>query len=192
MSPLLNLADADTSGFGAIPGGTYDAEIFAAKMEATKGPTENNPNPKLPKGTPMINVQFKIVGGPVPEDAPADKQADYGEGYIYHNRRVFRTFVIPPEKINGKKYDNAARMKGILVRFLQAAGYSDEELGSEEFDLNVEDLASRPVSVVVAMKVKYGLNTEADDFDSNDPENYDNEVTGVKPPRVTAGGSGLT
>lgn len=187
--PLLDLSGADTSGFGGIPGGTYDAVIFAAKMEATKGATEHNPNPKLPKGTPMINVQFKITGGPDPETG----EHEVGDDYKYFNRRAFRTFVIPPDKIGGKPYEHAARMKGMLVRFLQAAGYSDDDLASDEFDLDVEDLASRPVRITLSKKVKYGLNPEAEDFDANDNENFDNEVTGVKPAtEMAAGASGLT
>lgn len=187
--PLLDLSGADTSGFGAIPGGTYDAVIFAAAMKETKGPTENNPNAALPKGTPMINVQFKIIGGTDSETGVHES----GDDYKYNNRRVFRQYVIPPAKIGNKPYEHAARLKGMLVRFLEAAGYSKEELESDEFDLQVEDLAGRPVRVTVSKKVKYGVNAEADDFDPSDDENFDNDVTGVKAPtEMAAGASGLT
>ena len=57
MTPI-NLSNADTSGpdFTPIKPGTYPATVF----EASWGETQGGAGSKLPKGTPFINVQFKI------------------------------------------------------------------------------------------------------------------------------------
>lgn len=171
MSPLLNLADADLSGFEAVLAGTYDAEIHEVTWKETKG------GGKLPKGTPMLNVQFKLDG----EDP---------EGKSVKNRRVFLSLIIPPEKINNKTYEHAGMMKGNLVRFLTAIGYEKSEVMSAEtpFDPDPDDMKGRKCRVVVSRReyVPEGVDPELN------PEEIQiqNDVKAVKPPGDDSG-SGL-
>lgn len=161
MSPLLNLSDADAAGFEALDSGTYPAEVFEVTDRETKG----GENAKLPKGTPMMNVQYRLF----PDD----------ESHAYHNRRVFQTFVIPPEKVDGKKYEHRAMMLGQIVRFLVAIGYTEEEVMTDNFETDYEDMKGRPCRVTVG-KSEYppGSGTMT------------NDVKGVKPPSGDEG-SGL-
>src|SRR4051794_20188197 len=124
MSPLLNLADADTSGFAALPSGSYHCEVFSASMVETAG----KEGAKLPPKTPGINFQFKVlgkVGEEVGEDSP------------YYNRRVFRAWYIPPEK----GYDKAKgqKMKGMIVRLFTSLGYPEDEVIAGDFDPDLEE-----------------------------------------------------
>lgn len=153
--PLLNLADADTSGFPVLPSGVYDAEVYEAKMVETQG----GPDAKLPEGTPQVNVQFKLIG----KDGVPFEEGE--EGY---NRRAFTRFTIPPENYDKAK---AARMKGMLVRFLLNLGYEESEVIKDDFDLNLEELGGMPIKVVLGQKPKYG----------GEEGELDNEVKGTKP-----------
>lgn len=124
MALKLNLSSATEGGdFDPLPADTYPARVFAAEMRETKG------GGKLPAGTPMINVQFQITG---------DK---------YNNRRVFRSFAIAPDG-----YENKDKMDGILYSFLKALGYESEELKSDDFELDLDDLSGRECSVVVGQR----------------------------------------
>jgi hypothetical protein len=142
---LLNLSDADDSGFDALPAGSYDAEVYEVTMKETKG----SDGAKLPAGTPMLNVQFRIT----------DEE--------YENRRVFRTYIIAPEKIGNKKYEHKAKMDGMLVRFFLAIGYTPDEVKDEGgFDPDFEDMKGRACRVVLGQKEYNG--------------EIQNEVKGVK------------
>jgi hypothetical protein len=158
----LNLAGADLSGsdFEAIPSGTYHCAVQDVQMKETKG----GENAKLPKGTPMINLQFRVMGGE------------------YDNRRVFRQLIIAPEKVGNKKYEHKAVMDRILGQFFKSLGYSEDEITSEGFDPEPEDIIGRELLVVVSQKQKY-----------NAPEGVmDNEVKGFKALNATvASGSKL-
>jgi hypothetical protein len=169
LSPLLNLADADLSGFEAVLAGTYEAQVHEVTWKETSG------KGKLPKGTPMLNVQFKLDG--------TDE-----EGKSVKNRRVFYTLVIPPEKINGKAYEHAGMMKANLVRFLIAIGYSKEEVMGGSFDPDPDDMKGRNCRVVVARReyVPEGVDPETNPEDVQ----IQNEVKSVKPPSDEQG-SGL-
>src|ERR1051325_3030194 len=123
----LNLAGADLKGFDPIDSGTYNATVFNVELKETKG----GEDAKLPAGTPMWNVQFRISQEP------------------YENRRVFRQFVIAPAVVDGKPYEHKAKMDGILVRFLMAIGYSQDEITSGDFNPSFEDMAGRECRVVV-------------------------------------------
>jgi len=147
---LLDLSNADTSGFDALPSGRYRCSIFQAEMAETKG----GENSKLPAGTPMLKIQWQ-VHHPVAEPENAD----------YENRRVFSQYVISP-----KDYENAAKLNGMLVRFLMAVGYEESEVTSKKFDLDIEDLVGRDADVTIGQKPDY-----------NDPETMTNEVKGVRP-----------
>ncbi len=127
---LLDLSGADTSGFEAIPAGTYPAEIHEVAMKETKG----GENAKLPAGTPYINVQYRITD---PE---------------YDNRRVFGKYIIAPAKVDGKKYEAKAKMDGMLARFFIALGYEEDEVTSGTFEPDLEDLVGRACKVTVKQR----------------------------------------
>ena len=149
----LDLTGADTTGFDPLPSGAYNCTVFAAEMQETKG----GPEAKLPEGTPKINVQFRISEGD------------------YENRRLFNAYVIPPAD-----YVNAPKLKGMLVRFLEALGYDEKKITSGKFNLDVEDMIGRECVVVVGQKPKYnGAEGE-----------MDNVVKGVKPAGAGTGSTG--
>lgn len=155
----LNLSKADLKGFDAIPAGTYDATVYEAKMEETKG----GEGSKLPAGTPKLNVQFKIDGGE------------------HDNRRVFRGFVIAPAKLNGKPYEHKAMMDGMIARFFMACGYEEEEVLSDSFEPDLNDLNGREVRITVKYRA------------ADDEKGYpaQNDVTTVRPRAETSAASSL-
>lgn len=147
----LNLSDADTSGFEAVEPATYNAVVHELKWDATKG----GPNAKLPKGTPMLRVQFRLT----------DDEVD--------NRRVFTQFAIPPADHDAKK---AAKMKGMLVRFLVALGEEESKVMSKKYDIDFDDLTGRECVVTVGKEPKRdGSTNEVIEGE------YNNPVKGVKP-----------
>jgi hypothetical protein len=127
----IDLSGAEESSFGGdfapLPNGTYDAVAYDAEIKHTIG----RPGAKLPAGTPMVNTQFKITEG--------------GEEGEWYNRRVFRSFIIAPDKIEdpetGKKVKNPNKGKsdGILLSFLKALGNDDSEIRSSDFSLNFDE-----------------------------------------------------
>jgi hypothetical protein len=125
----LNLAGADTKGFAAIPSDTYDCAVQAVTDVAIKGDSGT-----LPKGTPGISVQFRVVGGE------------------YDNRRLFNNYWIAPAKIGGKAYDKKAMMDGMLAKLFIALGYDEEEVTGGDFDPDYEDVVGRECRVVVGQK----------------------------------------
>jgi hypothetical protein len=147
---VLDLSGADTSGFEAMPSGRYRCSIFSAEMVETKG----SEGSKLPAGTPMIKVQWQVHFNVTdPENAE------------YENRRLFSNYSIPE-----KDYENAAKLQGMLVRFLVAIGYEESEVTGKKFNLDVEDLVGREADVTVGQKPDY-----------HDPETMTNDVKGVRP-----------
>lgn len=160
----LNLEGADLSGFDPLPSGQYHAQVFEVEMRATKG----GEDAKLPKDTPMINVQYKIlgkVGEETGEDAP------------FFNRRVFGTYIIAPATVDGQPYNNKKTMDGILARFLTAIGYSEDEVTSGNFDPDLDDFVGRECTITVS-QYEYDGETR-------------NRVKGVKPPMVSEEPGGL-
>jgi hypothetical protein len=149
----LDLSGATESSFEAIPSGTYRATVKEVTMKQTKG----GPEAKLPAGTPMLNVQFRIADGE------------------YENRRMFRSYVIAPDKIKGKKNENKSVTDGILYGFLKAVGYDPDEVKSGNFQLDVNDMAGR------ACRIKVGQRTYQDEIQ--------NEVKDVKPDTGEAPGA---
>jgi len=153
MPGPLNLSDADLSGFEPLEPGRYNAEVFEITMDAVKNTSGEG---KMPAGTPMVKVQFKLTGN---DDA-------------LENRRVFTQFVIPP-----KEYDKAkaAKMKGMLARFFIATGDAEEVVLNKEFDPDFEDYKGRACVVVVGKEQKR-------DRQGNVVEGeYNNPVKGIKP-----------
>jgi hypothetical protein len=126
----LNLQDADMKGFDPIEPGRYNAEVFAITMDAVKNTSGEG---KMPAGTPMVKVQFKIT----------DSE--------YENRRVFTQFVIPP-----KDYDKsaAAKMKGMLARFFIALGTPEEEVLNKNFDPDFDDYVGEVCVITVGKEPK--------------------------------------
>lgn len=147
----LNLAgvDLDKSDFDPIPSDTYLVEIVKAAMKGTKG----SEGAALPKDTPTINLELKVVGGE------------------YDKRRVFRQLVIAPEKIGNKKYEHKQLMDRMLGQFFVAFGYSQEEVKSADFDPDIADLPGKQGLAVVGQKPK---------FNGAEGE-MTNEVKGFKP-----------
>jgi len=153
----LNLSGAELKGFDAIPAGTYDAIVYEASMGETKG----SEGAVLPAGVPFLNIQFKIEGGD------------------YDNRRVFRKFIIAPEKVGGKKYEHKAMMDGMLAKFFLAIGYSEDEVMSESFEPDMEDLNGKECRIQVKYKA------ETDQYPAS------NEVAAVRPRSEVSAGSAL-
>jgi hypothetical protein len=150
----LDLSGADTSGFTPLESGTYDCELFSYEWRATKGGTNDDGTPKkMPEGTPMLALQFKVIE---PE---------------FENRRFFDQFVIPPADYDKEK---AAKMTGALVRWLVAMGLEESEVKTKKFNLGeaLENLVGEPVRVTVGQKPKY--NTKPED------KEMENVVKGYK------------
>lgn len=124
MGLALNLAGADKGGFDAIPSDTYDCAIQEVTMTEVKGEDGN-----LPKGTPGLNIQFRVVGGE------------------FDNRRLFNTYWIAP-----KKYEKKAMMDGMLSRFFVALGYDEAEVTGGTFEPDTEDLVGKELRVVVGQR----------------------------------------
>jgi len=147
----LNLSDADLSGFDAVDAGRYNAEVFEMKMDAVKNTSGKG---KLPAGTPMIKVQFKLLDNGV------------------ENRRVFVSYAIPPTTYDAKK---AATMKGMIARFFMALGEPEEKVLSNTFDPDFDDYVGRSCVVIVGKepkKTSEGIVIEGE---------FNNPVKGVKP-----------
>lgn len=130
----LDLSGADTSGFAPLDPGVYPAVVHEAEMTETKG----GPQAKMPEGTPMLKVQFRITD---PDD----------------NHRAFGNYPIP-----GPDYDKdkAAKLKGNLVNMLVALGYDEKKITSGKFDLDVDDLVGRECDVVLNVKPDHNDPTE--------------------------------
>lgn len=154
----LNLAGADLAGtdFDAIPSGTYHCKVFKMEMKKTKG----GDNAILPKGTPMINVQFAV-----------EQEMDADNEMKVKNRRLFRQLIIAPAKIGGKPYEHKKVMDRILGQFFKCVGYSEEEILSGDFNPDFDDIKGKDILVVVGQKQKWGAEDGV----------MDNEVKGFKP-----------
>lgn len=161
----LDLSGADTAGFEALPAGTYNAVVEEAEMEETQG----GENAKLPAGTPMIAVTFKVTDD---EEVTVERDGQK-KTFSTKDRRAWRRYIIAPAKVNGKAYEHKAKMDGILVRFLTGIGYNAEEVTSGDFNLDVEDFTGRECRIVLGIREYEG--------------NLQNEVKGVKPVGSKAG-----
>lgn len=147
--PVLDLTNYEDSEFEALDPGVYGCEVFEAKWAETKG----GEDAKLPAGTPMLKVQFVIRQ---PED--------------FDNRRLFGQYVVPPKKVDGKKYEHYEKLNGMMVRFFKAIGYTEEEITSGGWEPDLEDFVGREVAVKIN---RY-------EYPKGSGE-YQNSVVGVKP-----------
>lgn len=135
--PILDLSDAQEFGetqWVPLPEGTYTAVIDEVTMTETKG---TNPDAKLPAGTPVINVRFKVNEDEIPGDdmLPEPDSEDVTPRF---SRTVYKGYVIAP-----KKYANKQALDNILYGFLKSIGYDAEEVKSGKFSLDPEDMAGR-------------------------------------------------
>lgn len=161
----LNLSDADTRGFEAIEAGRYPAVIHEMKMDAVKNTSGQG---KMPAGTPMVKVQFKIT----------DEQLKEEKGY---EPRVFAQYILPPADYDKEK---AAKIKGMFVRFLTAVGEDEAKVKSAKYDPDFEDFIGRECVVVVGKEPKQ-------DQSGNIIEGeYNNPVKGVKEAGSITGSNG--
>lgn len=149
----LNLSDADLKGFEALDPAQYNAVIFEMKMDAVKNVSGTG---KMPAGTPMIKVQFRIT--------------DEVNGST--NRRVFSQYIIPPDNYDEKK---AQMMKGMLARFFIALGETEEAVRNKKFNPDFEDYIGRECVVVL------GKEQKKDQQGNLVADEYNNPVKGVKP-----------
>ena len=147
MSGPLNLADADIKGFEALDAGRYDAEIFEMKWDATKG----GENSKMPKGTPLLKIQFKILNPRIDDQV------------IEQDRRAFTQYVVPPKGYDSKK---ASTMNGMIARFFIASGDAEEAVRNKSFDPDFEDYKGRPVVITLSKEQKYGTNPEDGEWEN--------------------------
>jgi len=148
---MLDLTGADESAgsFDAIPSGKYNAHIHEAEWRFTKG----GPESKMAEGTPYLNVQISI-------------DDDERNGVKVLNRRVFGKLFVPPSEHDPKA---AATMKGAMLNFLRAAGYTDEQINKKGFRLDPDDLNGRELVVVVRR------------YKNDYTDDWDNDVRGYKP-----------
>lgn len=159
MAGPLNLSDADVRGFDALDAGRYDAEVWEMSWDAVKNTDGQG---KMPAGTPMMKVQFKILQPMIDGEA------------VDQDRRVFTQYVVPPKDYDAKK---RATMNGMIARFFIALGYEEAEVKNPKFDPDFEDQKGKPC-VVVLSKYLYPDNPETGE--------WRNQVKAVK-----AAGSGV-
>lgn len=159
MTGPLNLADADLKGIEAVEPGRYNAVIHEMKLDAVKNTDGTG---KMPAGTPMIKVQFRIT-----DDINGST-----------NRRVFSQYLIPPKDYDKEK---AAKIKGMTARFFIALGDKEEDVVSAKFDPDFEDYLGRECVVVVGKEPKKINGVVVED-------EFNNPVKGVKPAGSIAAG----
>jgi hypothetical protein len=152
----LNLGDANLKGFDALEPGRYNAEVFEMTMDAVKNTSGTG---KMPAGTPMIKVQFKLLSN------------SRGETDGINNRRAWATFVIPPEGYDERKAQN---MKGMIARLFIALGTPEETVLSGSFDPDFEDFKAVPCVVILGREPKKDMSGNIIEGEFNNP------VKGVK------------
>lgn len=130
----LDLGDADIRGFAPIDPGRYNAEIIEIKWDAVK-----NPGGKLPVGTPMLKVQFKVINPQINNEVTDQ------------DRRVFTQYVNPPKDYHPQK---RATMLGMLARFFMALGFTEEDVRKPSFNPDFKELEGTPVVVTLGREPK--------------------------------------
>lgn len=124
---MLDLSEADTSGFQPIPAGSYNCTVYEAEEVETAG------TGKLPAGTKMVKVRFSV-------------QDEDHEGHP-----LFTNYPLPNED---EQPDAEKRRKslGSFVNFLVALGYDEAKIKSKGFDLeNLTELEGKECVVRVAI-----------------------------------------
>jgi hypothetical protein len=156
MSPgLLNLTEADETGFDPLPAGSYICEIVdTPTVVGTKG----GDNSALPKDTPMLKIQWKVLSN---RDGETIIYDDEGNAIDLEkaNRRFFSQNVIPPAEIDGKPYQHYKMMNGQLVRLFKSLGYADEEIKNKKgFDPDLNEMVGRQSLLTVGRDMEYSSN----------------------------------
>lgn len=130
----LDLSSADTRG-NYMENGWKDALVAEVSAIVT-----DNPQGKLPMGTPGINVMFRIDGGQ------------------YNERPVWNRYWFPPAG-----YDDEKRNKslGMFARFLMAIGYPEDQVKSAGFNLDFGDMIGRECRVNTKYNEEYDNNNVA-------------------------------
>lgn len=147
MGPL-DLSTADTRGFPALDAGQYNAEIFEMSMDAVKNADGQG---KMPAGTPMIKVQYKIT----------NPRIDGEE--IDQDRRAFQSYTIPPKGYDKKKADI---LTGMIARFFIAIDFPEETVKSKTFAPDFEDCIGRSCTITLNKQRKYGTAPEDNEWEN--------------------------
>jgi hypothetical protein len=172
--PMLNLTEREDASFDPLPAGRYLATVHDAEERQTGG------KGKLPEGTPMIWIQWKIdeplfdypeIGSEETIQLGEDNEVTL-KVRDYENAYQFTQNVIPPEEINGEPYKNYKMMNGMIFRLLEALGYEQEQLESGDFELDYEDLKGRQAAITVSRYIYTDPDT--------DDKSVRNNVKGVK------------
>lgn len=129
----LDLSGADTRG-NLMENGWKDAVVAEVELIQT-----DNPQGKLPIGTPGINVMFRIDGGK------------------YDTRPVWNRYWFPPE---GYDEERRAKSLGMFARFLTALGYPEDQIKSADF--NIGDAIGEMVGKECRVNTKYN-----EEYDNN-------------------------
>lgn len=158
----LDLTGADESaglGFEPAPSGRYECFID----EGTEWrQTSGGPQAQLPEGTWYLAVWWRCD-----EEEPRK----LGEELItVKNKVFFQNLFVPPPEHDATK---AATMKGNMLNFLLAIGYTKEEINKKGFRVNPDNLYGKRGTVIVRRKRNKQTNE------------WENQVQGVK-----AAGSG--
>lgn len=127
MSPLPTGGFADveeSSGFDNLPAGTYNAVIYDSEVR------EAGDDAKYP-GNQYISWELNIT-----EDG-------------YEGRKLWYTTSLATTP---KALENRTKVLSMLLGFLKACGYTDEELNAPDFELDPEDLYGTPVKIVVGIR----------------------------------------
>lgn len=142
MSPgPLNLTDFDEpTSYDAVQPGKY----FVTVEDAEDRETQGGENAKMPEGTPLIWVHFKVTGKVGEEEQGEDESP-------FYNRRFFRNLVVPPEDYDSKK---RKQMNGMLVSLYRACGWTMEEITSGTFNVEAQDLIERKLIVQVNRRAR--------------------------------------
>jgi hypothetical protein len=130
----LDLSSADTRG-NLMENGWKDAVVAEVTPIVT-----DNPQGKLPVGTPGINVMFRIDGGP------------------YDNRPVWNRYWFPPASYDTEKRNKAL---GMFARFLLAIGYPETDVKSQGFQIDFADMVGRDCRVNTKYNEEYDNNNVA-------------------------------
>lgn len=149
MASLLNLTDAED--FAPLPPGAYQCEVFSVEMAETKG----GEDAKLPGGTPMMKIQFKVLAN---RDGETEID-DEGKTAKLENRRFFGQWVIPPKEIDGAPYKHYGMMLGQIARLFKALGYEETVIKDKKgFDPDLDEQVGKQVLVTVGRDMQYGTN----------------------------------
>ena len=159
----LDLSGADLKGFEALDAGRYDAEVFEMIWDIVKNASGKG---KLPAGTPMLKVQFKLLNPMI------------GGETIDQDRRVFGQYPVPPKDYDKQK---AAIMNGMIARLFIGLGDTEETVKSATFEPDLQDYISRPCVVTISKDPKKDATGAIVEGEFNNP------VKGVKPAGSGAG-----